>query len=245
MNTCYLSILRVNMVRFFRNPVTSLLYAFFFVWGLSFFDLCISGKWPVFSIYVVCSCLFLFNMIFWTAWIEGKKDPFIEINTEDKIRDSYFITFMSCLPIDRKRLYSVQVLFCVVLAAAICIISFVIQIMFPQARSNLSYIIYMHFLMFTLWIMAGGLCSVLSFPLFFRFNRKKVKDIAVSASFTGIVLCVLVCVILFAKEKIVQLIQIESFFYIADRPFVLLIPMLAGMLLFWLGSIIFKSIDIR
>lgn len=245
MNTLYLSILRVNINRFFRNPAIYVLLIFFFPWLFSFFNLCVFAGSPVIFVYVTCFYLFYFNSIFWGAWIEGKKDPFMGAATEKKIKDRFCVPFMSCLPINRKRLHAVQVLFYIMFSAASCIVSFIIQIMFPQARSHLNFIIYMHFLMFTLFIMSGGLFSVLLMPISFRGEMKFFKDPAVLLCFGFIFSCALICVVMYTREAIGRLIKIENFFYMIDRPFVLLIPLAAGILMLWLGSIIFKSIDIR
>jgi hypothetical protein len=184
--------------------------------------------------------------MFWGTWVKGNvSGPFMDLHTEKKLKDRYYVPFMSCLPIDRKRLYAVQVLFYIMFSAAICIVSFIIQIIFPPARSHLSFIIYMHFLLFTLLIMSGGLNSVLLLPFTFR-GMKNFKYPAVIISILFLFFLVLIGIVLFTKNVISQyLIKIDNFFYIIDRPFVLLIPLVAGILMLWLGGIIFKSIDIK
>ena len=249
MNTVYLSILRVNITRFFRSSTIESSFIIFFLWLLSFCFLCIFTRWPEISIifiYVTCFYLFYHNSIFWSAWVEANKNPFAGLDTGKKIKDRFCVPFMSCLPVNRKRLYAVQVLFYIMLSAAVCIISFMIQIIFPQARSHLNFTIYMHFLMFILLIMSGGLYSVLILPDIFRGEMKYLKDLASILSVAFIFFCALLCVVLLTKDAMGQyLIKIENFLYIIDRPFVLLIPLATGIFMFWLGSIIFKSIDIR
>jgi len=247
-NTLYQSILRINIIRYFRNNHIYLFYLMFFIWLLSFLVLCISAIELLFVIGFGGTFCFVsfFSNFFWGAWAAGNTDPFTGLHTEKNKKDRYCVPFMSCLPINRKRLYAVQVLLYIMISAAICIISFMIQIIFPQARSHLNFIIYMHFSMFTLLILSGGLHSVLSLPFSFRGEMKDYKHPAIFIFYANIFLYLLVLFVMLRKTLIGQYqIKMENFSYIIDRPFVLLIPLVAGILMLWLGGIIFKSIDIK
>lgn len=246
MNTLYLSVLRINIIRFFRKNDIYPFYILFFLWLLNSLALFISTKGLVFSIGFTCFFVSFFSNFFWGAWAAGNKDTITKLHTEQNKKDRCCVLFMSCLPLDRKHLYAVQVLLYIMISAAICIVSFMTQIIFPQARSHLNFIIYMHFLLFTLLILSGGLHSVLSLPFSFRGEMKDYKHPAVIIFYANVFLCALALVALLRKIEIGQyLIKSEHFFYIADRPFLLLIPLVAGILLLWLGGIIFKSTDIK
>ncbi len=244
-NNLYLSILRVGTIRFFRNCGIFNFYLFYFFWLLSFLFLCF-GRGLVFSVGCTCSFVFFFGNFFWNAWAAGNVDPVTGLHAKKNMEDRYCVGFMCCLPMDRKYLYAVQVSLYIMISAAICIVSFMIQIFFPQARSQIHFVVYIHFLMFSLLIMSGGLYSVLSLRFLFRGEIKNYRHPAVIVSFAYIIFWVLVGFVLLPKREVRQyLMKSETLFYIFDRPSVLLIPLFAGILMLWIGGIIFKSTDIK